>query len=894
VHCTFPEWDFRCVHFLLFSTMKLRLLPPLTLFGLLLLGPAATQAQTQTVRYNFANNLLDQSGNSRHATLVGGASVDATQLTIGSNAADYLAIPPAAMNGLGDFTVLLTVKLDLRRTGAVGNPFHSILSVATPTEEDNDNEFLLVCNPRFNQWRVTVDNTITALAFSAGANSTLDNVWYHVAFVRSGTQAKFYLNGAQIGAAQTCSASPLVVAPGGMLIGQDQDVIGGGFATDQSLAGRVGQLTIYNGALTTEQIALEAQRTWTGDVSTAWANASNWSTFAAPNATNDGYVSSEGVNQPTINAGAVARNLTLGSGSQLLLAAGNTLDLKGNLTNNSFSTDLQGTVSFSGAAAQQLQGTALTGFTNLTVGSAGLTDASAGMSVGRLLTLTGNLTTGATPPVLRSNASGTAMVVNSGGTVSGTVAVQRFIAPGTAPGLGYRHMASPVLLAPLSDLNFSGFTVVTNAAYNSAPNPLSVTPYPNVFVFAEPSSALDFSKGYASPGSPAVIMIPGRGYSVYMPPSTGSATTPDFVGTLNNGPFNAEALTNTGGTANSGWHLLGNPYPAPLDWNLVRAIPGAIPAEMSDAVHVYKSSGANNGTYQSYVNGIGTLAGGLIPVGQGFFVRNTVSGASPVFQFTNAMRATTYANPAHFRPAPDSRPAITLALTNSTDDLTDQAIVYFEEGATAGFDRHFDAGKVGRSLHHAPTLSLLADGQELSISALAPLALATAPALPLRVLTNVAGPHVLRVEALRGLPTGQALWLTDAETGATVDLAAPNASYTFEQAPGFTGARFTLHIGGAKPSAAAASALTLEAVPNPVASTDQLQISLRGLPAAITAAEATLIDALGRTVRRYELAAASGAAARTLPLNGLVAGAYVLRLTVPATGEQVSQKLIVQ
>ncbi len=689
----------------------------------------------------------------------------------------------------------------------------------------------------------------------------------------------------------------MVIAPGGFLIGQDQDIVGGGFATTQSLAGRVGQLVIYGSALSTERIALEARRAWTGDVSTAWANTSNWSTFAVPSATTDGYVSSEPTNQPTISAAASVRHLTLGAGSQLKLNSGTPLDVKGNLTNHSFSTDLQGNVSFSGAAAQQLFGTAAIGFINLTVGTAGLTDAGAGMSITRLLTLTGNLTAGATPPVLRSTASGTAMVVNNGGVANGTMAMQRFITQGTAVGLGYRHMASPMQAAALSDLNFTGFSIVTNTGFNSSPTPLTVVPYPNVFAFAENLTSADFGKGYQSPSSPASLMIPGKGYSVYMPPSTSATSTPDFIGSLNNGPINSETLTNTGGTATSGWSLLGNPYPAPLDWNLVRAIPGAIPAEMSHAVHVFKSSGSNTGTYLTYINGVGTLPGGLIPAGQGFFVRNTVAGSTPVFQFTNAMRATTYTNPTHFRAAPDARPMLTLALTNAAADLTDQAIVYFEDGATAGFDRHFDAPKVGRSLEQSPTISLLADGQELAISGMSPSALNSAPALPLRVLTNVGGTHVLRATNLRGLPAGQPLWLMDAKTGTVTDLAAPDASYTFEQETTFAGARFTLHIGGTKPSKSAltaAAALTLDAFPNPVAASSALHVELRGLATDADVVNATLVDALGRTVRQMTLTATGGTVVRDLPLTGLVAGAYTLHVRVPASGAQLNRAIVVQ
>jgi len=68
----------------------------------------------------------------------------------------------------------------------------------------------------------------------------------------------------------------------------------------------------------------------------------------------------------------------------------------------------------------------------------------------------------------------------------------------------------------------------------------------------------------------------GQGYTVNLP-----ATEPvDFVGTLNNGPL---ALTLGRVTpTEAGWHLLGNPYPAPFDW---RTVP--VPAGLDDALYIY-------------------------------------------------------------------------------------------------------------------------------------------------------------------------------------------------------------------------------------------------------------------------------------------------------------------
>src|SRR5690606_22364142 len=108
-------------------------------------------------------------------------------------------------------------------------------------------------------------------------------------------------------------------------------------------------------------------------------------------------------------------------------------------------------------------------------------------------------------------------------------------------------------------------------------------------------------------------MAPGRGYSVNI-----KRTTVDLTGTLNNGTVNMGTLSYAGPTAgnNAGWHLLGNPYPSPIDWDNVTR-----PASMGAAVYAYQSTGRYDGQYRFYVPGVGgTLTDGIIPMMQGFFV----------------------------------------------------------------------------------------------------------------------------------------------------------------------------------------------------------------------------------------------------------------------------------
>ncbi len=856
-------------------------------------------AQTPTVRYAFSGNATDLSGNGRTGTPLGGATyAGGSQLVIGDNAVDQLQIPAAAANGLTDFTVTATVRFNtIHNASAAGlNPILSGANNTVPATTDN--ALLLTLGAGVSAWRMQI-NSID-YRFGYGAITPVAGTCYHVTFVRQGAVGRCYINGvAMINTVSgttnaAVSTATITVDPGGLLVGQEQDftgafapnIVGGGFQANQSLAGSLGELTIYNGALSAAQIQALARQTWTGEVSTTWTDANNWSYLRAPLATDNSVIPAAPTNQPTLSAAGTAADLTIDAGATLTQTAAGSLDLKGNLVSNSTSTTFGGATGFTGTVGKSISGTGTTAFANLGVGPNGLLDATpSGLSVSQVLGLQGNLTVGATPLLLRSTAAGTAHVVNAGGVVSGTARVEVYLNPTANATRGYRHMSSPVVSTPLNDMNVGPFSVFVNTTYNTSPKGLTLANFPNTFFYDESKVVgNDFDLGWQSPNSASDPMIVGRGYSVSMP-----ALTPDFVGTLNTGNVGPLPLTNTFGGSNAGWNLIGNPYPAPVDWNKVRAIPGAIPATVTDGISVFKSTGLNAGTYLTYNNGLGTLPGGLIGVGQAFFIRVPAIN-SAAFTFTDAMRATPYATTTHWRAAPDARPALTLTLRNVAADLADQTMLYFEDGATAGFDPHFDAYKVGRSLGDAPTLGLPVAGEELALNGLPAAALTQAPVLPLRVRVNVAGEHEIAAADLRNLPAGLPLWLIDAEAGTVTDLTAVPA-YRFQLDPAFDGARFQLQIGGAQPVATRAlSAPLLTLYPNPVSAGRTLTLTLAGLDATAAAATVTLTDALGRIVRTLPLTATAGTVAAEVPVAGLPKGIYTLRA---ASSGQTQTRLVV-
>ncbi|MFD1875677.1 T9SS type A sorting domain-containing protein [Hymenobacter bucti] len=626
--------------------------------------------------------------------------------------------------------------------------------------------------------------------------------------------------------------------------------------------------------------------TWTGVISTAWFTAANWSA-GVPTATIDAIIPAGAPFAPLITAGtAEAQNLTLSTGATLSQSGG-TLRLTGNLTNNGTLAATGGTVATNGSALQTLGGSSPLPFWNLTIGAA---SASLGTSASfqRVLTLTGNLTTNGQSLTLLSRVSGGAaldgLVVNNGGVVMGTATVQRAIDPSVNPGPGYRHYSAPVSNTTVADLTTPGFMPVVSPAYNTSATPTLVQPFPTVFGYDDSRLNLAnnlplFDKGYFSPAALSDPLAVGRGYSV----NIAASEVVDFQGTLNNGTLTLP-LTSTRNTyPDGGWQLLGNPYPAPLDYSRVTPVDRL---GLESAIYVYSSTSQYQGRYRAYINGIGNP---VLPVGQGFFARVTIGQTSATMTFRNSQRLTVPNGTSFQRTAADARPLVALTLQGAGNPLLDEATVYFESGATSGFEPAFDAEK----LPNPTGLNLatsLANGRQLSIDGQPELG-SSQCVVPLAVGVPAPGIYTFTASQLLNLSTVP-VYLRDGQLGTLTDLRQqPTYQFTVSSATALNTTRFALVFSPQQPLATVPADLAQQVAlyPNPAKANTQLTLVL---PAALgrQPVTAALLDALGRVVHQQVLPA--GLASHTLPLNDLVSGVYSLRLTTPAG--VVVKKLVIE
>ncbi|MBC7446963.1 MAG: hypothetical protein H7330_02770, partial [Hymenobacteraceae bacterium] len=484
---------------------------------------------------------------------------------------------------------------------------------------------------------------------------------------------------------------------------------------------------------------------------------------------------------------------------------------------------------------------------------------------------------------LGSSAQGTAVLDVRNIEAIGDVTVQTWISAMPEP-RGYRHFSPPVDGVHLEDLVVTSATgapvyaPVVNPAFNTAADPLSVRPYPTVFGFdeARPAATSGFAAGYYSPDALTVPCPLGRGLSMYVPGKLTWSTT----GLVTSDNVAIGGLTNTPGptgapTERSGWHIAGNPFPSMLCWDSV-----TVPAGLSAAIFVWESAGGVNGRYLTRANGLGSLPGGLLGVGQAFFCRVTDPATPPggltlviepehtVIRSINDARKSILSIIRRAVP----RPLLTLTLggAGASAAALDETTVYFQGGATAGLDDAFDGAKPGHNVG-VPTLATLSpDGAtELAINGLAATDLAPGATVELLLDVPAPGAYALRVSELRFLD-GQRVVLLDRLTGVRHDLLTSSAVSVQATRAGEMRGRFAVEsTGGRVLGTAHATSRTapLTLFPNPAR--DAVRVA-----GAAAGQRVQLLDGVGRVVRT---AVAGAEPTRLLPLTGLAPGLYVVR-----------------
>lgn len=341
---------------------------------------------------------------------------------------------------------------------------------------------------------------------------------------------------------------------------------------------------------------------------------------------------------------------------------------------------------------------------NLTIG----TGSNAGLTLGNVLNLsptgsisfnaagTKTLTTGGFL-TLKSTSSGTAYIGNTNGaTISGNYSIERFL-PATAR--KFRFLASPVVGATSVNWRNNGVNTpgvgiqITGVGSNFD---LSLTHNPSAFGYNEANAgssttvghgaAIDagwvaFTDGNTTPLTNGVgfrVLVRGdRTISLVTLPIP--APNPTTISVTGSYPASTVTVntTKTGSTTNSGFNLVGNPFPSAIDWNAITK------TNVSGTYYVY--SPVTN-AYVSW-NGSTGNATQYISSGQAFFVLNPSTNGSIGISESHKV---TSAGGAFFKTNLVNHLKVKLNYDSSNSD---ELFIHFREDATEGQD-NFDAPKL--------------------------------------------------------------------------------------------------------------------------------------------------------------------------------------------------------
>ena len=138
-----------------------------------------------------------------------------------------------------------------------------------------------------------------------------------------------------------------------------------------------------------------------------------------------------------------------------------------------------------------------------------------------------------------------------------------------------------------------------------------------------------------------------------------TARTVQFTGALT-AADQTVPLDYSGSGLHQGWNFLGNPFPSALDWDL-----GSWGGNVEATVYVWDETIGASGDYAYWLTGTpgsGTLSDGIIPMGQGFFVKSTSAGVN----VTIPAAARVHDNQGFYKSSDDSDPTQYVRIQVST------------------------------------------------------------------------------------------------------------------------------------------------------------------------------------------------------------------------------------
>lgn len=447
---------------------------------------------------------------------------------------------------------------------------------------------------------------------------------------------------------------------------------------------------------------------------------------------------------------------------------------------------------------------------------------------------------------LNSTSSGTATLINEGTVeVSGSTYVKQYL--GTQRNW---YLSSPVAAATATA---PGSQIAHYYEYVEAGNN-----NPS----GQPSGSTSFWKGLTNTHTMEV----GKGYIAKL----NSGTTIEFSGTLNNNASYPVAVSRTvAAGAAAGFNLVGNPYPAYLDWSKVIADP--LNAGIGTTFWFRTQNTDNDYTFTTHNGTSGQTVTGtanteitkLIPPMQAFWVKvnNNVESTDLVIKKSMLEHRDVANN--KFK-APQNMPQATLRLQVSNDAKSDEALIYFNSNAENSFD-NWDSPKMFSNNKAVPEIYTRVGNERLVINGMNSYDFNTM--IPLGFNPGQTGNFNICASQLQNFDSDTQVYLLDKASNKQINLT-EGESYSFTSDAVSTEDRFAILF----KSASGTSSVDEKAVNGMYLSAKNGRLTLQ-LNTAIDNAKVTIFTAAGLSIHSQALNA------QTTVLNkSLNAGVYLVKV----------------
>ena len=341
--------------------------------------------------------------------------------------------------------------------------------------------------------------------------------------------------------------------------------------------------------------------------------------------------------------------------------------------------------------------------------------------------------------------TGSISEIKNGADVVGEITIQRFI---ESLEDGTRFIGPPIKNLQISDI--SDDFVTTGFIGSDYPNHY----FTNVSYYDEVNRDTNASSGFRYIENATDSLLEHQGYYAYFPPSTTTSIL-DVTGEFYKGEVTYDlSHTNTGYTANDGWHCVVNPYPSAIDMSSTCVEFNNV----SQAIYIIDHSlgGSWQGEYVVYNNGISVNGGTEVVASfQAFMVQATGPDASLTFNEC----AKTDEQGIFYRSSNEEKSYMRFALQRENEQAY-ETVIAFDDNATEGFDPSYDARRWEADLY---SLATSMNGELLSIN--------TVPemndelSIPIFISVPEAGEYELVVSEIVNFEMSSCLFLEDTSTG---------------------------------------------------------------------------------------------------------------------------------